>query len=197
MLTWLTPVAIQSPVSPKSASWVRRAHVSLQPRYAYVCAASCVVYLPPCSALSRDVVGVCTEQNCLRQGCQGNRIFQDSNGRWYCVWPHHKSSRHRAAEGIGPVSLGSELEPLLRYYIPQGLKDLQGRYPQPDRRFLFIQKGSGNAFESDSFNYYFRAELVPKLEAQGKQPVIPLQSPPLYVSSPSKSRARCLPAPLD
>lgn len=85
------------------------------------------------------------------------------------MWPHHKSSRHRGAQGIGPVSLGPELEPLLSYYTAHGLKDLQDRYPEPDSRFMFIQKGSGKAFESDTFNFYFRAELVPKLEAKGKQ----------------------------
>jgi hypothetical protein len=79
------------------------------------------------------------------------------------------------------------LEPLLNYYTAHGLKDLQDRYPEPDRRFMFVQKASGKAFESDSFNYYFRAELVPKLETKGKHAAEPAAPPALYVSSSSRS----------
>ena len=158
-----------------------------------VCSKLCCV---PTTSLSRDVAGVCTEQNCLREGCQGNRIFQGPDGRWYCVWPHHKSSRHRGAQGIGPVSLGPELDPLMNYYTVHGLKNLQDRYPEPDRRFMFVQKASGKVFESDSFNYYFRAELVPKLEAQGK----PLNLQPhllcVYPAPPKLSALHACP-PLD
>jgi hypothetical protein len=56
---------------------------------------------------------------------------------------------------------------------------------------MFIQKGSGKAFESDSFNHYFRAELVPKLEAQGKQKTVRLQPHPPVCPAPSKADA-CL-----